>query len=512
MKKKAIILMIVLSVMVTIVLTACNVLPIYPKEQIANTLIGDTSLIALSANLTFEETAEMATDVVIAQYVTRRPFGQNFTEFEFIVQERIFGNAADRIFVYVNHRISSSIMRADGTVDEPMFTDAAEYLLMLYRIDNVYSTAHEDGFWFISELVLDLSNPLRSTIYGEPLSQHSTGMNFNNRNLSREAITTYVRELTRNNTPSREPIRSNDIKDIIKASPHVLVVEINEPRRLAQYAFQSDFMLATDIFFTTVVRTLKGDREPGYVVRMVFFADTVQTGETHIIAAVPVTESNPYFYDLTSRYSLFRMDQLDEILEILGYVPEEPTPHIITIASGGIGAVASPEGAVLGQSVAINAGAAPAGRAFAGWTSGQGVVFADANAPSTTFAMIDEPVTVVANWEEAVFELDVTVYAQTLSSYYYDPDTNFMTVYLIGFATEVTFKPVVYRIGANGERIDAANNIVAHTDFFVGFYDGGWDVFVTATMLDGTFLSRSFGYGIITFGTPMRSPEDLAEY
>jgi hypothetical protein len=148
-------------------------------------------------------------------------------------------------------------------------------------------------------------------------------MNFNNRNLSGASIVAYVSELTRNNTPSREPIRSDDIRDILNASPHVLVVEVNEPRRLAHQAIQSDLMVATDIFYTTVIETLKGDREPGYIVRMVFFADTVQTGERHIIAAVPVTEADPYFYDFTSRHSLFHINQLDEIADILGITPPD---------------------------------------------------------------------------------------------------------------------------------------------------------------------------------------------
>jgi len=74
---------------------------------------------------------------------------------------------------------------------------------------------------------------------------------------------------------------------------------------------------------------------------MIFFADTVQTGEKHIVAVTPLTDCG-YFYGFTSRYSLFRMDQLDEILEILGYVPKEPTSDAITIANGGVGATANP--------------------------------------------------------------------------------------------------------------------------------------------------------------------------
>ena len=70
-------------------------------------------------------------------------------------------------------------------------------------------------FMFLTNLVLDLNAPSRSTMYNEPLTQHSTGMNFNSRSLTSGIIAAYVTELTRNNTPARELIRSDNIEDII---------------------------------------------------------------------------------------------------------------------------------------------------------------------------------------------------------------------------------------------------------------------------------------------------------
>ena len=324
--KKIKTLIVALSIIAIMLLTACSSWQALNDAQIGNAAQGNTSFLASMIYRDFEETAEMATDVVIARYVTRRPFGQNLTEFEFVIQERIFGNAADRIFVYVDHRISTSALRADGSVAEPNFSTGTDYLLMLYKLDSVTSTTHVDGFWFLSNLVLDLNNPSASTIHGEPLTQHSRGMNFNNRNLLRASIVAYVSELTRNNTPSREPIRSDDIKDVITGSSYVLVVEINEPIRLAHQAIRSDLMVATDIYNTTVVRSLKGDMEVGDTVRMIFFADTVQMGERHIIAIEPlevIEGHSSYFHMFSTRnHSLFRMDQLNEIMEILGLDPE----------------------------------------------------------------------------------------------------------------------------------------------------------------------------------------------
>jgi len=275
--------------------------------------------------LTFEEAVELASDVVVAEFVAHRPFGQSLTEYEFVVHERIFGNAADRIFVYEQNNTSISVVGMDISyeVTGRPFNTGTEYLLLLEMIDPIYANTHEDGFLFLTNIKLDLNAPSTSTMYDEPLTQHSTGMNFNSRSLTRERIVSYVYELTRNNTPARERIMSEDIEDIIKGSPYVLVVEIGEPRRLSHEGASTDWR-STDIYNTNVVRVLKGEMEVGDLVRMVFFADTVQTGEQHIIAIEPRDPDDPYFYGFTTRNSLFGMEELDEILLILGYQPEEP--------------------------------------------------------------------------------------------------------------------------------------------------------------------------------------------
>jgi hypothetical protein len=175
----------------------------------------------------------------------------------------------------------------------------------------------------IDGIVIDLNNPSASMMRGEELSERSTGLNFNSRSLSNNQIVAYVANLTRNNVPSTAPIMSDRLEDIIDGSPHVLIVEVNEPRSLMRDVRRSDWdQMETDIFYTTVLRTLKGDRKQGDTVRVIFFADTVQMGERHIVAVRPASEETRFFYGFTSRHSLFRMDQLNEIMEILGLDPE----------------------------------------------------------------------------------------------------------------------------------------------------------------------------------------------
>ena len=321
MKNKTI-MMAAITILASFLLTSCTMFDSRKSamhDDVANpSSSGGHSVFGCVRYLTFEEAATMATDVVIAQYVTRRPFGQHLTEFEFIVNERIFGNSADRIFVYSDN--SMGISGLDSNISyaesEVMFVEGTQYMLLLDKIDSPYARTHQDGFLFITNLTLDMNELSRSTMYNEPLAWHSTGLDFTSRQLSRELVVAYVSELTRNNTPSREQIISERLEDVIEGSPNVIIAEVNEPRRLAIDQVTRDWA-ETDIYYITVVRALKGNMEAGDVLRLAFFADTVQTGEQHIVAVEPVPDTESCFHMFTTRNSLFRMDQLDEIMEIL---------------------------------------------------------------------------------------------------------------------------------------------------------------------------------------------------
>jgi hypothetical protein len=335
MNKKFISSLIIISLMMTLLITACNS-PDTTDESGGSAqaaAVGDTgsasatddielasSVSSLIMYLTFEDAAKMATGIVVAQYVERRPFGQNLTEFEFIVHERIFGNAADRIFVYVRNNATFSVVGADfsGMENYRPFTTEGRYLLLLTKIANVFANTHEDGFLFLTDLMLDLNNPGEGTMYGDPVALHAERINFNSRNLTSDMVTSYLGELTQNNTPAREYIRSDNLQDILEGSPYVLIVEITEPRRLLRELRSTDWA-STDIYFVNVIEVLKGDMEVGSVLRVVFFADTVFPGERHIVSieSREPDSPEPYFHGLTSRHSLHSMGQLDEIVALL---------------------------------------------------------------------------------------------------------------------------------------------------------------------------------------------------
>jgi len=280
---------------------------------------------------TFEEAIVYATDVMVVQYVGRRPFGQRLTEFEFIVSESILGvaNAGDTVFAYTEDLSTITFGCCHDLMRHTVFTPGTDYLLPFNRWVLPYLNAPEDMLRFLYTIVIDLDNPLNSTMYNEPLYLNSSGLNFNERSFTRQEIISYVTDLSRNNPPARGMhIRSDVTEDIILGSPYVLVVEINELHRPSRG--DSDWM-STDLFYATVLDVLErsGDISVGDVIDVTFFANTVSTGEQHIIA---VTGSRTGWFNFTSRYSLFSLDYLDEIIEILAPPPAE---SVTVTAAGG---------------------------------------------------------------------------------------------------------------------------------------------------------------------------------
>jgi len=267
---------------------------------------------------TFEEALQrLATDVVIAQYAGHRPFGEHLTEFEFHVTSRILGNAADVVFVYATNNYTSIIGGGNTRYNRStmMFTRGTHYILPLQRLRGATRNTHDDGFLFVRNIVINYENPSLSTMYNEAIALHASEINFNDTALTQNQIVSFIQNKTRNNPPAREHIRSTDIVDIITGSPYVLLVEINEPRSLAHTQATRDWR-ETDIFYVTVVNSLKGDLDIGSSIVNEFFAYTVQTGERHIIAVERLTTGSTTFM-FTSRNSLFDMRQLDEIMHIL---------------------------------------------------------------------------------------------------------------------------------------------------------------------------------------------------
>ncbi|MCL2071415.1 MAG: hypothetical protein FWH07_04170 [Oscillospiraceae bacterium] len=271
--------------------------------------------------LTFEEAvSEFATDVVIVRYVGHEPFGerQSLIEYEFIVVERILGNAADRIFVYAENpeNINASVDGIDRAVlykpGDLSFDADTEYMLALRKIENPLSHTHEDGFTFICNIVIDMDNPGESMMYSEELSLHSDELEFTDE-LSEDDIIAFIEELTEDNTPGREFVQSDTTRVLISDSPYVFVVEVGE----LLVSPRTDWM-STDIYHVSAVQVLKGDVADGHEFLLTFAADTVKEGGRYIVAVEPIEEGYDDWFRLTSINSLFNFRRLSEILEFIG--------------------------------------------------------------------------------------------------------------------------------------------------------------------------------------------------
>ena len=168
--------------MATLLFTAYNSSMHIIRPRGVTAASGGGGVMGLTGSATFEDVIAEATDVVVAELVAQRPL-QGATEYEFIVHDRVFGNAQDTIFVYVIYAEMSSSFAAP----EFQFTMGTQYLLALIKLADVYTNFHDDGFMFASDLILDLDDPSRSTMYNQTLSLHSR-MNFNGRSLTGERI------------------------------------------------------------------------------------------------------------------------------------------------------------------------------------------------------------------------------------------------------------------------------------------------------------------------------------
>jgi uncharacterized protein (TIGR02145 family) len=78
--------------------------------------------------------------------------------------------------------------------------------------------------------------------------------------------------------------------------------------------------------------------------------------------------------------------------------------YAVIVSSAGTGATGGGRTYEVGATVTITAGNPPAGQQFKNWTTASnGVIFANANSPTTTFTMPANAVTVTANFEAIVY-------------------------------------------------------------------------------------------------------------
>lgn len=244
------------------------------------------------------------------------------------MSEQIFGNTADRIFIYVQNA-NISVMETSLSLNENdiFFEQGVDYLLPLVRLNrsHVMTNFHEDGYFLVGgRPIINLDNPIASTMYNESIMEHASAIDFRRRNLSRAEIIAFAYETTRNNplAPSAgDFIRSNKLEDIVNGSSDILVIEINE-----YLSSTNDGVRTISRYYVNIDEVLKGEWGINYSeFKMAFFTDTVRVGERHIVAIRPGLAhpaTGIWFNHFTSRNSLFSLDQQAEIEEIIAHAPD----------------------------------------------------------------------------------------------------------------------------------------------------------------------------------------------
>jgi hypothetical protein len=285
-------------------------------EDTAGVVSGGVSYSFLQ--LTFEELIlDYATDVVVAQYVGHKPFGEEekLLEYEFIVLDRVVGNAPDRIFIYGRIPDPNDFGNLEALNIPGGFTDA-RYLLPIRQLGWLFGHTHEDGYEFLRSLVINLDDLSRSTMFGEPLSDHTDVLDFTSSRAADDSVVEYFEQLTRNRHRPTEPvaefIRSTNTDEILSGSPFVLEIEIDE----FLSAQRSDWG-AWDFCTAVVVESLKGDIERGFKIWLAFAPGSVKPGERYIVAVAPHYDRDNGLFYLTSHNSVFETGQRDEISRAL---------------------------------------------------------------------------------------------------------------------------------------------------------------------------------------------------
>ena len=317
MRKK--ILLSIVTLLSIAFLSACsNEKAMIEADEVQNDYETLPRVFATYEYLNLEEMIEAhATNVVVAQFIGRTQMNEYVAAYEFSVQENIFGEAEERIVVYHLLGVDATTQDETRTIsfgdDSLGFEAGVNYLLPLLRIDDPYSEM-DGGFMLLANMVLNLTSPAESEMYGEPIYYHSEHICDNH--LEGGGATTFLLDYIESivehmDEPEINVLTSDSSMDeILLNSPNVLAVEIGTAYALAQPGG------LTDVYYVTVLESLYGGIPEGSQLIVSFFAGTVHPGEQVVVATVAICDDN-IWHDFSSRNSLFSMEQLDEIRRVL---------------------------------------------------------------------------------------------------------------------------------------------------------------------------------------------------
>lgn len=257
---------------------------------------------------TLEDSIYQATDIVKAT-CTGVTVNIDHTEYEFDVLERYVGEDTDQPIRLKIYNKSVWVLDTEISYDTKDFiykVDEAYYLIMERNVSvyRDYDTYLDLG----SNIYIPASNISESTMYGEPLTNHSDIEKCETEQDIIDHITYQLQNNPNENRKlheGRKYITSKDTETIIKQSEYVLKVRLDEI-----IPVNTD----RDPFICTVTETLKGEYEEGTRIDIPFFKGKMKVGDECIVALLYVDKG---VYVLSSRNSVFPLRKEKKILKYI---------------------------------------------------------------------------------------------------------------------------------------------------------------------------------------------------
>jgi hypothetical protein len=248
---------------------------------------------------TFEKICADATDIVIARYVSHKPYGgADFTtEYEFTVKERISGNAPDIINVY-------DVPDNNGTVNMHIDGDT-DYILVL----NYVSRVQNDFDYYKAVMALNADKPSESEAFGEPISRFTDKFDFEK--ADRQSLIQYVSSLASENKP-HVVCRTNDLSELVDLSTDIVRIKVKQAvRERIKDAFSD-----TELYYAEVLEPLKGTLKTGSVIKIVFRTGAVKEND-EVFVLLDDYENSRILINLTGRDAVYGTERETEIKNIL---------------------------------------------------------------------------------------------------------------------------------------------------------------------------------------------------
>lgn len=265
---------------------------------------------------TFEEAFEFVDTVVKAKIKESYKFSKRYDKFVFEVTEVVSGVAGDTIEVFASDMKGNFFANGHSVnfyENGVIFNEGEEYLLLLGMNYDVYCKINPMYFLRFATAI-NLDNLPESKMYSEPLALHAKGIDVNT--CTKEEMVDYVIKLVGDNKPKLIP-SAETVEEITKEAYDLVHIKVKSLSSDGNSVLSDEAIKDTVIMYCEVIESLKGkEEEYEKVVEIVFFDDTVKSGEEYIVALAAFEKGTAYLTFLNAN----SLRPVSEKAEIKSYI------------------------------------------------------------------------------------------------------------------------------------------------------------------------------------------------